>query len=201
MPIREVEILDYDAITKADERAMSRTARLTEEQHTMYNFDPDQDLAGTNWDVAIADETLRETGVYPDGTTVVGRRAKWSSPVLAGGAHMDVGEEITSQLTSHVEDNAETLEEMGESPQVSTPPNALGGTKEGVVPVEDTVGVGVQTEETELFERYHTAVPEAAEDVLSWTESVYVGVMKEAVTKESDDYTGTYNIDMPEIPD
>jgi hypothetical protein len=210
METEEFELQDWKVIEKGDELAQDSEANLDASEHTMYHLNADVDIAeDPDWDVAIDLESTHEATVYRDGRISFARAENQiDEDILAHGAVIDVGEETTSQLISYMEDDADNLEEMGEDYiRVDKPPrlNAFRDNRRGSVPVEDTNVVGVQTPEVDVGERYHGSIPESAVDVLRFAESCYNDTVKstdlEGYFEESEEVQGTYEVEVPEIPE
>lgn len=97
---------------------------------------------------------------------------------------------------------------MGENyVRVNEPPrlNAFKDNRGGSVPVEDTNVVGVQTEEADIAERYHNSFPKSAKDVISFASKCYVNTLKSADPErylmEDEEARGSYDVEVPELPD
>ena len=181
MKTEEFKLQDWKVVETGDELASDSEANLNASEHTMYHLNADQDIVGdSDWDVAIDIESNSEATVYRDGRIAYAQAENHiSEDILAHGAVIDVGEEITSQLISYMEDDAEALEHEGDYLRINTPPrmNAFRENRRRSIPVEDTATVGVQTEDEDVAERYHKEIPDSAADVLDFVANSYVNTV------------------------
>ncbi len=203
----EFNLEDWKIITEEDELAYESGSNLTASEHTMYNFDLDGDLVqDSNWDVAIDLEATAEATIYDDGIIAfakAGDAANSWADYLVEGAVVNVGEDISSQLISYMEESADELEREGEVLRVNTPPrlNAFRDNYKTSVPVEETNAVGVQTENVEIGERYHNSLPTPAAEVIGFAQEVTKRTLTrasiEGYDEEDGKIQGNYNVEVP----